>query len=239
MYCKNCGSNIKENAKFCGKCGCKVLSKQTKKKSPAIFVVILIFLIGISLAAVFFLWNNYLENIWIVETESMEMPDNPTETDDYFWDNATVIDVVTVKDSQDVLTESEVSLLLQERGFTNYPITYKYTIDGEYEGETEIQSDSNEKHPMYQTFYMSDNGDIWTIFVVNGSVIANPVSLNSTLDIDVQVLYADSNQLTSYAEEGNKFYITVPFDETIILKEIDTVDATELNKISDEVMMNE
>ncbi len=234
MRCKKCGYSNKEASKFCAQCGCEVLAKQNKKKSFIVLIISLVFIIGIGLMLALFFLNNNSKNI-----VSMDMPDNPTETDEYFWENSIVVDVIDVAESEDVLTESEVSMVLEERGFLYYPITYKYTIDGDYTGKTEIQSDSNEKHPVYQTFYMSDSGDVWTIYVVNGSVIAYPVSINISSDLDAQILYADSNQLISYAEEGNKFYVTVPFEETIILKEIDIIDATELNKISSEVNVND
>lgn len=166
-----------------------------------------------------------------METEGLKRPDNPTEIDNYYWDNSKVISVIDVNESQDILNETEVISLLKERGFTDYPITYEYTMNGEYEESLEAEDGSDQKHPMYETLFISENGDVWSIFVINGSIFANPASFNVESDIEAQVLYSESNKLTSYTVEGNNFYVTIPYETSIIVKQINRIDATELNKI--------
>lgn len=235
MRCKECGCGNREASKFCAQCGCELLAKQNKKKRLIVLTISLVCIIGVGLGLFFFLLNTNLKNI-----DSMDMPDNPTETDEYFWGNYIVVDVINVTESQDVLTESEVIRMLAERGFDDYPVTYDYSMEGEYNGELEAQSESNQKHPMYMTVYKTETGDTWSIFVINGSVYANPVSFNLDSDLDAPVLFSESNQLTSYTSEGNKFYLIIPYETATILKEVDKIDATTLNKIvSEEITADE
>ena len=173
-----------------------------------------------------------------IKLEELKKPENPSEADEYYWGNSKVIEVINVKESETVLTEKEVISLLEDRGFVGYPITYEYSMDGEYDDETEVVSESLEKHPMYQTFYVSENGEVWTIFIINGEVFANPVSFNAESELDVQLLFSESSKLTSYNNEVNKFYVTIPYESSVIVKEVNRIDSDELDKITVEEIRN-
>lgn len=157
-------------------------------------------------------------------------PENPTEADEYYWDNSEVIDVIDAQESKDVMTETEVITTLRQRGFVDYPITYDYSIDGEYIDDTETVEGSTDKHPMYQTYYEANNGDIWTIFVINGVVIANPASFNLESELEAQLLFSETKELTSYDDETNKFYVTIPKETAAIVKTVEKIDAETLDK---------
>lgn len=159
-------------------------------------------------------------------------PENPTEADEYYWDNAEVVDVIDAQESKNVMTETEVITTLKERGFVDYPITYDYSIDGEYMDDTEAVEGSTDKHPMYQTYYAAKNGDIWTVFVINGAVIANPVSFNVESELEAQLLFSETKELTSYDEETNKFYVTIPKETAAIVKVVEKINAETLDKLT-------
>ena len=162
----------------------------------------------------------------------LPMPEDPTEADEYYWSNSIVIDVINVSESSEVLTEAEAVALLRAKGFTDYPVVYYYSMDGEFCGETEASPNSSDYHPMYQTYYLSDSGDGWSIFIENGKVFANPVSFNLESDLSAQVLFSESNTLTSYDSESDKFYVTIPYASTVILKMVETTDAETLDKLT-------
>ena len=73
-----------------------------------------------------------------------------------------------INESTDVTTEKESIGLFTDRGFTEYPITTNYSMDGKYSDEKEIEESSSEKHPMFTTYYVCESGDLWTIELVNG-----------------------------------------------------------------------
>lgn len=160
------------------------------------------------------------------------MPENPSEADEYYFNNSEVIAVVNARESEDVPTCAEVTTLLKERGFTGFEILYEYTMDGEYTEKAQISEGSSEKFPMYQTFYVSSCGEIWSIYVVNGAVFANPVSFNLQSTLGVQLLISESETLTSYDEEESKFYVTIPYESAVIVKPIDEINAGALDRLT-------
>lgn len=167
------------------------------------------------------------------DVKYLEKPDNPTKADEYYWSNSDVLEVIDATKSPDTLTDKDTVALLKNRGFEDYSVISEYSMNGDYIDETEIGKDSTEKHPMYETYYISESGVFWTIFVINGKVFANPVSYN--LDYNkstVQLLFSESDQLTSYDDESNRYYITKPYSTAIDLKSIDKINAESLDKLT-------
>jgi hypothetical protein len=175
----------------------------------------------------------------MIEETKLEKPDNPSEADEYYWNNSeAVLEVIDVKESEELLSEKEATRLLEERGFYEYEIIYDSSIDGEYIGDTEVDENSNQKYPMYTTYYMAENGDIWTIFVVNGKLFANPASFNLESELDAQLLFSETKELTSYDDETNKFYVTIPKESVTIVKIVEKIDSETLDKLTIEEIKN-
>lgn len=162
--------------------------------------------------------------------ESYEV--TPPDADAYFEDNSEVINEIDANDSDVVLSEAEISDDLTDRGFGEYPITTEYSMDGEYYEETDISDSSSSKHPIYQTYYITENGDIWTIFVINDAVMANPVSYNDQSDLGVQLIISESDTVTSYDSTTNKFYETIPDESVLIVKTVERIDADTLEDLT-------
>lgn len=159
-------------------------------------------------------------------------PENPTEADDYYWDNSTVLDVIDAKESPDIPTEAEVVDILKERGFEGYPITYEYTLDGEFVGTEESAESTTAKRPMYMTYYVSQNNEVWTVFVINGEVFANPFSFNLVSTLETQLLISENDWLTSYNNSVNKFYVNIPKESAVVVKTVDRICADTLDKLT-------
>ena len=85
---------------------------------------------------------------------------------------------------------------------------------------------------MYMTYYVSQNNEIWSIFVINGEVFANPVSFNYGSDLDVSVLLAENEWLISYNNAVNKFYINIPKESMVMVKIVDRISADTLDKLT-------
>lgn len=166
-------------------------------------------------------------------------PENPSEADDYYWDNAEeVISVMDVNESENVPTEAEVTDILKERGFVDFPITCEYAMDGTYNDEDEITDGSVEKHPMYETYYVSAAGEVWAVSVINGQIIANPASFNLESELESQLLISESEKIISYNDESNKFYETIPKKSAVIVKTVDRIDAETLDRLTIEEINN-
>ena len=164
---------------------------------------------------------------------TVDEPDMAASADEYYKENSEeVISVEEIEKTEDIFTEKEVIEFLAQRGFSYYPVTYDYNMDGTFVDEAEASADSNEKHPMYQTYYVSDKHDVWTIFVIGRSIAANPASYNLESDLDAQVLVSETETLTSYTEMGNKLYTTIPKESAVILKTVDKITSQTLNELT-------
>ena len=104
-------------------------------------------------------------------------------------------------------------------------------MDGGYNDETEALETSTDKHPMYQTYYVSKNEELFTICVINGSIIVIPVSFNLESDLETELLISESEELTSYVDEVNKFYVTIPKNSVAIVKIVEKINAETLDKL--------
>lgn len=155
-----------------------------------------------------------------------------SDAEKYYENNSKLVSIIDIKKSETIPVEKEVISSLAERGFADYPITYDYSIDGEYISENVASEDSTTKHPMYETFYQSENGDGWMIYIINGSIFANPASFNLESDLEAQLLISESNLLTSYDNATNKFYVTIPNESEAIVKIVDKIDAKTLDTLT-------
>lgn len=154
------------------------------------------------------------------------------EADMYYQEKGTVISLESATDSNTVPTEKQVIEILEARGFGDYPITYEYDMGGAYEGEKTITGDEDAKRPMYQTIYLSKNDEIWTIFVINGVIFANPVSFNLESTLQTQLLVSESDKLVSYSHKTNNYYVTIPKETAAIVMAVDKIDADSLDKLT-------
>lgn len=152
--------------------------------------------------------------------------------DSYYRENAKVVKTINASQSADVLTEEQVIAMLKERGFSADKVTYEFRMGGEYVGEKTIKGDPNKKRPMYMTDYYSAAGELWTIFVINGDVIANPVSYNVQSTRPVQFLVSEKKEITSYDHTTDTYYVTVPGSSAAVVKKINKINAAALDKLT-------
>ncbi|MBP5660297.1 MAG: hypothetical protein J6X08_03065 [Lachnospiraceae bacterium] len=152
--------------------------------------------------------------------------------DSYYRENAKVVKTINASQSADVLTEEQVIEMLKERGFSADKVTYEFRMGGEYVGEKSIKGDPNKKRPMYMTDYFSAAGELWTIFVINGDVIANPVSYNIQSTRPVQFLVSEKKEITSYDHTTDTYYVTIPGSSVAVVKKIKKINAAALDKLT-------
>ena len=157
--------------------------------------------------------------------------EGPSEAESYYMENAEVIEIINVNDSEEVLPETEAISLLEERGFFDCPVTYDYTIGGTYE-PGEGKDNSAVKHPMYNTYYINKNNEAWTIYVINGSVFAYPASFNLESTLGVELIVSESETLISYDGDKNQFIVTKPNETGAIVRVVDKINAETLDMLT-------
>ena len=170
---------------------------------------------------------------------TMDKPDMQAAVEEYYEDNSEeIISVESVEENDSVFSEKEAIKFMSERGFTEYPLKYDYTIDGTYTDEAEASAESDEKHPMYMTYFIAEDGAVWSVFIVGRTIAANPASYNLESDLETQVLVSETDTLTSYTEMGNKFYQTIPKESAVKLKVVDQITSQKLNDLTYEEVIN-
>lgn len=250
------GSPINEKSKYKnGKSnkGSPNRSSSSKNKKTVIIVVVCILIVACAILCLNILRkrnntinesDNIIEPNSIAETQnsghnsteySVEYPD----VEQYFKDNSSIVSVIGVKDSTEVLSESEAKQMLSSRGFTEYPVTTEYTIEGVITDKKEISETSADKHPIYVTYYVSSNNEVWLISIVEGTITASPLSYNLTYKDKTQIIVSESNEIISYDSSSNQFYKTIPNDTTMDVRCVDRIDAYTLDKMTVEVLVDD
>jgi len=154
-----------------------------------------------------------------------------SEAESYYMENAEVIEIINVSDSKEVMPENEAIGLLEERGFQDYPVTYDYKMSGQYE-PGEGKESSADQHPMYSTYYISKNNEVWTVYVINDSVFAYPASFNLESGLDVELIVSESETLISYDSDKNQYIVTKPNETGAIVRVVDRINAETLDSLT-------
>lgn len=168
-----------------------------------------------------------------------------TDIEDYFDDvGLTILDTNTASTSDSVQTEAEVKEFLEDRGFgqrqigeytIGYPITYSELMNGIVIDETEVEGDSDVKHPLYTTFYLanSDTEDpvLWIIYVLNGSVFAYPASFSTQTDSYKEVIVTEKSDGSIISYLNGKYYNLSANGRAVVTEVVETIDVTALNAI--------
>ena len=158
----------------------------------------------------------------------------PPDAEEYFNNNSTVLSVLNVEDVDEVFSESEVYDLLAERGLGEYEIVTDYYMDGEFEDDMEISRYSSDKHPIYQTYYMTPEDDWWSIFIINNAIYASPVSYNLQDVTNAPVTISETEEIISYDSTTNKYYINHPNQSVMTVKTVERIDSETLDRLTKE-----
>lgn len=149
----------------------------------------------------------------------------------YYKDNATILSIEQVSE-ENTLSEQEVCKFLAEKGFTDYPITYDYSLSGDFNSNQESSSSSGVKHPMYGTYYISKNNGIWYVTVVGKDIFANPISFNMQTERDVPTMLSVSNSIIGYDDEKNRLYTIIPKETAMIVVKIEDINSEILDSLT-------
>ncbi len=150
--------------------------------------------------------------------------------DQYYAQNGTIISQASVAASAS--TEAVAYQNLIGRGFTAYPITTEYAIDGSLIDEKTISNAGTEQHPMYTTYYITQQGMVWMIYEIGGQVFANPVGYNSEYSNTPPILFSETATVTSYDSQTGKYYVNQPLPTVTTVKTVARIDAVTLENMT-------
>ncbi len=160
--------------------------------------------------------NEYLDYSNNNRTSEEEKTDAIT----YYNKYSKVINKVSLEESTDMMSEEEAYDLFQNYGFAECVIISEYTETGEYTEPTEIIPFSSNKHPVYRSDYVDEKGNIFEIYLIDGCLMANPVSFNSKSEDNIKMVVSTAETLKSYDNETKTFYETMPGNSMIRVWEV-------------------
>lgn len=216
---------------------------RNKKKTEmkvliCVLCVVLVSLIGVILYFVFRtprrknVGSSKLSSWSNNSTESTTEDVTETDADTYFKENSEVLSVIKADESKEALSEKEAKKSFAERGFEEGEITSSFSITGEYK-ETTI-SDSSEKHPYYDMYYVNSNDEVWNVSIINNSIMAYPSSYNLQSDLGVEVIVSETKEVMSYDCESNTFYKNIPKETVLLVIQKDRIESTLLDELTKE-----
>ncbi|MCR5060654.1 MAG: hypothetical protein K6A80_06440 [Saccharofermentans sp.] len=149
----------------------------------------------------------------------------------YFEERAEIISVTPVKDSKNTLSEKSVVAEMIERGFDKYPITSRYSFDGTFGDQLNASNDSSDKHPIYETYYVTSQNDIWVISVIDGKYSAAPSSYNLLHETSVPVMVSETEEIASYDSTTNSIYLSIPHEDALDVRIVERIDASTIESL--------
>ena len=211
-------------------------------KKSGILVLLICIIIGIIAgvaAPIIFKKNNGAEVGVVTESNSNDtvgsdesFPVEIVDADAYYEQNATVVSVVDANASEDVQTEKELLDDLTNRGFSEISVFTDYDMDGTFHEEIEIGDKPTDKHPKYMAYYVTENSEVWTLIWINGKIMANPVSYNLQSTLPAQLVISETESINGYDNHTGKFYETIPNDNALIVKVVDSIDKDLLERLT-------
>ena len=147
--------------------------------------------------------------------------------------------VISIRKSADVQSEADIVRMMNDRGFSECRITAPYDMNGNLREETQIMNDPGVKSPVYQTYYMNESGNPWTIMIINGKIFAYPASHSTGSGLQKDVVVSETNEITSYDRTGNTFSVISPKDAEVIMIKVDRVDKKTLDHLTPDRIDNQ
>lgn len=224
MRCSKCGTENRDDAKFCRGCG-EILSGRAdsvgkppkRRKVPILLVlIILVILLGVVGAVVY---NG-------MTGDAGDASDLLDESNRHVF-NEQVLNETIASTSDAVMSTNEVSKALLERGFESVIITSNYDMSGAPLGDMQLDTSSTDKHPLYSVYYITSSGAPWIIYVCNDSFMADPLFLYDPSTPGYMIV--EDDYVTSYSSNQDKFIQSIPAETELVLKKVARIDATTLD----------
>jgi len=153
---------------------------------------------------------------------------NRPKAEEYMAENGEIVGTVPAKSAGTALTEAEALRAFTERGFTQYPLTYVYDMDGKYTGEQEARANGSARHPYYSCYYMTEDGVGWRISAAGSAFFAEPLSYLDQAGWEVRHLVAERATILDYDSASNAYYEIRPDPAALVLKQVRRIDAATL-----------
>lgn len=243
-YCKNCGKQLDPSGR-CLNCGWYEQPAPRKRKrhvlSKLILLLVIVFVAACALQYFQVIHVDQLQEVLNLVGLSKTGASGVSGPSDYNRPSAEeyLSDLGTVGDSRGagkakLLTEAEACREYAARGFENVTVTACYDKDGNYLGDMEISDSGTEKHPYYEAGYLTPDGAIWIVTLMEDSFFASPFSFNAAGVWNVSHTVCENGSFFTYDGAANAYYQVTPDPNALVLKRVDRIDAETLDQLTPE-----
>jgi len=156
--------------------------------------------------------------------------DGRIDAEEYYNQNALVLSKETASQSAKLYSEAGVIAELQSRGFAELGEMYaEFSVNGEVIGIDPITQPSDEKHPTYTVLYYADNGNIWSLQIVEDQIMAYPVFYMWENEAEHDILLVEDSFTKTYDSITDTFFTVKPNEDAVLTIPVNRVDAETLN----------
>ena len=144
-----------------------------------------------------------------------------------------VLETIDVATSLQVTSETDIAKQFRNKGFIDSVIYTAYSMDGTYTGNTIIDANSSECHPLYYASYISADNYCWTVYSCNGEWSASPISYMYSGLATSEIVVSEKNYIMSYDSYTNCFYKTIPSSNECIIKSVSVINSETLDALAE------
>lgn len=192
----------------------------TKKKRYIIIILIVLAVVSAIVVSIFCLNSK----------KASSDVDTPMSVEEYYKENSEILEVNEVT-SDVTFSETEINDFLSERGFMDLSVSYRFSLEGAYDSQKEINNESDVKHPMYEAYYVSKNNEIYYLNIIGKNIYVNPISYCNEHNPEIPIIISENNWTTGYDFDEDKFFKIIPKDTAATLITIDKITAETLDSL--------
>lgn len=243
QYCGKCGSRLDSSGR-CPNCGLSPAPDSVKKKKRHPILVLIVFLLlALVIACALQLYGvihvdklqelldlTGLSHVQLPGSSASESFGRPSAEE--YLSELGAVGEPRPAGRANLLTEEEALRAFAARGFENVTVTACYDTNGTYLGDQEISPSGTDRHPYYEAGYLTPDGVIWTVTLMEDGFYAEPLSYNAAGVWEVSRTVCESGSFLTYDGAANAFFQVTPDPQAMVLKRVDRIDAETLDQLT-------
>lgn len=155
---------------------------------------------------------------------------SPEEVMAYYESFGEVTGKTPAKKAKGLIAEAEALAMLQERGFDQYAVTCPFALEGDGQWNREASEDCDDKHPTYETTYLTEDFTLWHVYLNGDSLLATSPAIDARAG--TSVIYSEKERVLSYDTNTDSFYEVAPNASSQELRVVERIDAELLEAVT-------
>ena len=155
---------------------------------------------------------------------------SPEEIRAHYESYGEVIGTTPAKKARGLKTEAEALALLRERGFDQFAVSCPFALEGDGQWNREASEDCDDKHPTYETTYLTEDFTLWHVYLNGDSLLATSPAIDARAG--TSVIYSEKERVLSYDTNTDSFYEVAPNASSQELRVVERINAELLEAVT-------